>query len=1329
MFADAPLPGNTVGAPGPAANLNDHVDKPAKQQTPTDKKVDDPMTDVPKPAKQNIPTDMPDIRAIVNETVALAIKSHVASTGIISNGQWDGLLDDKLRVQTFGRRSATPRPRTNLDELRSIGGCADFERFDDWQQQYKADLAKKRAKLDAERDAKTLELIEQRISQLEESKCVKADKEAVDELEKKLSEKAIKTDVDKLEQKLSDKADREAVVELENKLPLKADKADVDELKQTLSKKADKADFDKLERSFACFGKRVDKAENDAALANTKIDDFAEKFKQLQLDQGTMNTAIDANTQAGNELRGRVNILEKQPSNGQVNVTNPGVIPAAIPSVEQPQSKTGGFDPEKVEALDAKTNSHDQRLEQLETAVNDLNVQNEKQLHDKYEGDLNDLRQAQALHLEQFESLKQDMVKQKESFDQQLRQQKEGSDKKFSDYKASIDKELESQASVRKECEARLALKDNELALKDKEIASRDQALASKDKDLASKDQKLAEYILKNDADQKVQNERHNELQNTVNSILAQLKALAVTTQQPPVPVQAQPQPEAKPSQLFPSSLGNGPWGSAPVPPNNGQQPVPSPDVEMGGLPEPDHEMMDAPPQPPQQQLPPFQPRPQPPKPSFAAQDDTPMAFDDPVTSGNNGNAGGFSLNPQQKPKPAGVNLPFPGTAPAHSPLQSPIPSAAPSQGSHGTPTRTRAERSKRNLFGSSARFPRTPAQQKPLADPAASSTQTPTPFNFATPLSTGKTPLPDANAPNMDSSAPASKLNFAAPPSLDDDDGIMARQPKAKVPPVNAAPSASPAGQPAANNPPRGNVGDRDTPMTNGSSSTPVAPPSAPAKASTPKPAKKKADPFIKRKPGTTPSQQKEVTSKAQSTQTKASSLAQRRQAIFAAGFTSELDPNYTVPPSSAPASPKQPLPTIQDPPEVAGAGNSSPFASKPKDPAPKSGSRAFTPSSRPVVPLGPAYRPSSVTYKPATPSTKPPRSSPLANHAVISDTIESPTAANIFAKEPEKPAEQPSETTGSPAPEEAMGDAGDDTAAAADDIHMSGDKGKPEDEKPLEYEADLNPRKHAAAVQIVPNDDAKTVKRETDDDARANKNDAQAAPQAPKNDAQAAAEAPKDNAMADSEGHQPVDAMETDHRRIAKPMRNSKKLTAAQIKSATDDFYKDTAWDDMIRAAELDRKQKVKAEAAAADDEVDYADPNDMNDEDTHVTTMAPAKPQVRNTKYSLTYFRNWQKHFLSTVYLDEQADKLEADREYLYKMVHMRANCELRPLLDEAGILLNVPSIGRHETETLMKAWREEAFFKAIRAMNLDDSSITFSLDIDMIHWFKAHKPDAE
>lgn len=84
----------------------------------------------------------------------------------------------------------------------------------------------------------------------------------------------------------------------------------------------------------------------------------------------------------------------------------------------------------------------------------------------------------------------------------------------------------------------------------------------------------------------------------------------------------------------------------------------------------------------------------------------------------------------------------------------------------------------------------------------------------------------------------------------------------------------------------------------------------------------------------------------------------------------------------------------------------------------------------------------------------------------------------------------------------EEATGESGGAAAGVAepakpvdnaDDIQMSGAETKPEDTKTHKYEAEVNPRKRAAAIQIVPQHDAKAHKRETQDDAKARKRDIQ--------------------------------------------------------------------------------------------------------------------------------------------------------------------------------------------------------------------------------------------
>lgn len=1045
------------------------------------------------------------------------------------------------------------------------------------------------------------------------------------------------------------------------------------ELELQAAEKADKAEMGKLRGDVASFGRRipkVDKIKKDITNLETKYSDLANKVDLIERNQGAILTAIDANTKTGQELRGRIHVLENPLHVRQVNITNLGAVATSVAGGEQPQASTGGCDPKEVSALTTKIEGHDQRLERLETALSGLEpdkirqgfqwADSKFQQWDKcFEEDFpNKVKEIEATHERQLQLYKgaadEAMAKQKQSAEEQLRQQKAASDKELSDYKESMEEQMKVyKASVHQEYEAHKA----------------------------SKDKEFADYVAKTDAEQKAQNERHDQLASVVNDLLAQLKGQSAG-QHSPGPSQPQQPPEGHPQQPTPqpqrSGNGNGPWAFTPAPPNQGQ-PDPTPEVQMGGVGgehDLDSEMMEAPPQAPQQpnHQPPQQPLPQPPQPNAATPRDTPMTNDGPIIPNNNANVGAGP-----KPQLVGGNQPLPGNSPASPSFRTPTASTSARsvhQGSlfgkpigsgtrastmpplaDATPASERGLLFSRSVFASGAVQKKPlPAGQKPLPGPGATAK-----FDFAS-------PMPPVEQPEVDWSATMEKIDLDPPAELADDDEKPSPS-KAKLPPVNAPPATPSADKPAANEAMPGNTGNTAAPpaaktngsgttvsappMSNnaGSSSTAGAPPSTPAKpqgpapASTPRPktAKKKVDPFIKRNPTATPSKPAEVTSKALTTQTKAASLAKQRQEAFENQYSSPL-PEKTMTP--APATPKQVTPAA----------------------------------------AAPEFRIPGLSYpsKPATPAPKP-AASPLANNAAVHDVIDTKTAANIFLKEIEKIQEM----NDAPAPEQANAAAGGAEAGAtepAEPANNTGDTQMSDAEEEAEvHESEVNPRKHTADAPVIPQD---------------------------------------------------ADPMETD-RRVVKASGRSKKLTAAEIKGHKDQFNQMAAWEEMEKA--MAYEQSKKTPGFVADDEVDYADPADLNDEDVHTTTMPPPKPKVKPTKYTLQYFDAWKALFLSRRNLTRLAEEMEIGDEFLDTFItqirDLDAEADLDDLFSQAGLPMTKAAYTKFEMTNLMRTYREEVYFESLRAMSQDkhsDESFDDTrayIDRDVDRWFRSHLPDSK
>lgn len=1267
---------------------------------PPDETLDETLDEVGKPTDENVGCPKlkagnttgstkkegeADIASIVNRVVSQAERSRAAEVNAISDDEWEARIDNKLWANQPESRSRMQNKLETMSKIVTSG--------DEGITSLGPDLG-------------TPQPAEEH-SDLQ--RWHEDEKQALEQEEKKREAAKYKAVLDKiadLEQQQTERAK-------ENHKTFLTKIAKVD---QQVDKKADKVQVAQQGRVFASFGSRIDKVGAKAARLETQYGDLSNKLALTDQAQRAMKTAIDANTQTALELHNRIHVLENPLRVRQVSITNLGAVAAAIAGAEQPKSNTGACDLKEVSALTAKTDGHDQRLERLEAAMGDFDQDmmdkafqwfewagNKFELHDQYFNKVDEVVGSQE---QQTREVNDAVAKAQESFEQKLRQQKEDSDKELSDCKKSMQEQMRLQeTSIRKEYEERLA----------------------------SKDKEFAEHVAKTDAEQKQQNERHDDLKKTVDDILARLNAQNAT-QQSLFPGQGPQPPESHPPQPTPAPRGNGPWSSAPAPPAQGQPPA-DPDVDMGGaqdrggVPNLDTEMEDAPTQTPQHPQPSQQHRPQP------SRADTPMAFGDPMIPNNNGNVG---FAPQPQPR-RGIQ-PFVIAGPAQPPFQAPVPPAAPipTQGHQtpvprtpihiltgtgpsnlapfpqSTPTEKRGEPLQHSPFGSIGGGPKTLAGQKPLPDPMVTPARAPSPSKFGF-----NAPPPTVNEPKMDWLAIMESVDFDPPANLDIDEADMKpSRPKAQQPLANAAPATPSAGQPAANNAPSGKIGGYGMVIPNGSLSTAVGPTSTPAKpqtpaptpastkSSAPKPAKKKASPFLQRKPNATPSKPTETTSKAQTTQTKAASAAQMKQADFAAQYSGTPASKTTLEKTATPS---------EDPSAFRIPGLT--YASKETTPAP--------------APM------------PASPAPKP-DASPLANHAATSDTIESSATTNVFMKEVEQPVKKPSPQNGNSTPGSPKNKTGDAAAAVtepakpaenADDIQMSEAESKPEVPKAPKHESDVNPRKHAAEAQIVPQDDAKVHRREAQKDARAHKPE-------PQDDAKPFKEESPDDAMVNQQDSQGDDHMETD-RRVIKPMGTASRLTAAQIQSTKDQFEQEGAWDAMDRAIKYQHDEAQakanKAAAASADDEVDYGDPNDINDEDVHQTTMGPsAPPKVRPTKYSIEYFEEWKADFMSTDNLATKAARFDiVGRDELRHFIGVLKDHDndnsMHELLRGARIPVTREAFSKLEMKELFCVWRDEVFYEAVREAGIDDhdpelEETTIRIAAENASWLQLHRPDA-
>lgn len=208
-----------------------------------------------------------------------------------------------------------------------------------------------------------------------------------------------------------------------------------------------------------------------------------------------------------------------------------------------------------------------------------------------------------------------------------------------------------------------------------------------------------------------------------------------------------------------------------------------------------------------------------------------------------------------------------------------------------------------------------------------------------------------------------------------------------------------------------------------------------------------------------------------------------------------------------------------------------------------------------------------------------------------------------------------------------------------------------------------------------------------------------------------------------------QQEDAMGTD-RQTLKPKGRGQKMTAEQIKAHKDRFNEEEAWAAFDRAQ---NKPKTKDPDTSDEDVVDYADPNDINDEDLHNTVARSPKQSIRPTKYSIDYYLNWKKHFLRREVLKSlEFQKKEEIKEFFDALTEMDKANPLADLLTEAG-LPTLRGYSKYQMQCLMDAYRENVFFDAVRAISEeppaeeDFEGLRHELTKARDKWFTAHRED--
>ncbi|POS76996.1 hypothetical protein DHEL01_v204615 [Diaporthe helianthi] len=961
------------------------------------------------------------------------------------------------------------------------------------------------------------------------------------------------------------------------------------------------------------------------------------------------------------------------------------------------------------------------------------------------------------------------------SLKQQFEQHKAASDKERTKLKTDVTAQLESSMKViadkcKGEAQAQTSSASDErvqhlhercaeieggyLPAQSQRIKAQEQVIAQQANTIHHLSGELANECKKTadlQAKEKVQDDRILKLEQWMQSMVANMGSPNNGQQQFPGPgpnhqqqQEDQHQPQPGPSGQAPwpqgSGSGSGPWTPSPSPPGHGSQPLGDGDVDMEGADEVelDSPMVDAPEEPqqplPQQPLPlSQQPLPQLhqprvvqqplPQQGTAAAHDIQMGGNGPAVSSNSNNNGNVGFTPPTTPPTvpsafssgaASVNpnaFAYKGTAP---PVYKPqinwgvemeamsFDPPAELPGNDGGPSHPSAKK--------------TPTTAAPAIAPITGQTAPTNAAPFTPP--TGQ-PAAEVRSPAYNGASPATTITGAPSATKINNGGGSASHAPAHPVANNGGPSSPSVGSPS---------------------------PSAAAAANPspkPKPAqKKKINIFMQRKPAATSSKPASVTSKTQTTQTAAASLAQRKQDAFRAG---KLPESLQTPTATMKPADDESADWIH---ELGSKPNPSPFATKPK-PAPT-----------------PAYGSGS--------------SSSTRTH----DTVESDDPGNIFLKDiVEEPKPEPEETSKTPPPrpeprfnrrkhtgQQYRAPSVDPQDDVMDDgrptLRPKGRAQKIPTAKAKEIIEDFNVE-HAFGVwdfaeQSTPAEPAKSPSPSSS----SNSPDSTSRPASKMTGGQVR-EQQRDTSSSPSSSSPPAadhddeeDAADREHaqkvirvtrpdepRLTAKPKGRLSKLTAAQVQAHKTKEAQSVERDAQYRSKVKASERKLAEALAAQDDQTDYGDVAEANDEDTYITVMMPSQAPPKMTRYSKATFNRWEAHVRNGAKPFAEGDFVnvavpggktatEHWRDTLNDY-HTRV-WPLANVIEWAGYEADADGYTALQMENIMSTWVEEVFLGALTKVmqDLNQAPVTGNGNMETVHssvfssgrrWIRENAPD--
>ncbi|KAL1882870.1 hypothetical protein Daus18300_000508 [Diaporthe australafricana] len=205
-----------------------------------------------------------------------------------------------------------------------------------------------------------------------------------------------------------------------------------------------------------------------------------------------------------------------------------------------------------------------------------------------------------------------------------------------------------------------------------------------------------------------------------------------------------------------------------------------------------------------------------------------------------------------------------------------------------------------------------------------------------------------------------------------------------------------------------------------------------------------------------------------------------------------------------------------------------------------------------------------------------------------------------------------------------------------------------------------------------------------------------------------------------------------------MAEPKGRIDGMPASELAEHKNKTLTEAAWDQVNTSGWPSREPAENS--SEPEDEVDYGDPNDPNDEDNHITVMAPPQLAQKPTRYSISWLKNWRDDNFNTYHLKRVAQyelglESKEDVEEMAGLLRGYDDSKSNATwLENAGLPATQEVFTHQEIGRCFTVFREDVLFRALRAYlgdeadekNWDHSVMKFRIELD--GYFLYHQPDA-